>query len=197
MSGHFWPWGFPNEEHQRVKNTHLLTAYIFQCDSTDWNDVCHERVMKPNSFACGHNARSRDPQERATGTLAASTTLAPGDSKRSSRPSDHYWRSHTAASGDGIWADCCIIHRLWMWPPRASVDDETAVKLNVGVRVFGWWIEKKSWTLLTSYPAQCGMQLYRAPPEEPCELSMCQRIVWMNNANAFMSCFTCSGFILN
>ncbi|KAL1281947.1 hypothetical protein QQF64_000750 [Cirrhinus molitorella] len=48
--------------------------------------------MKPNSFACGHNARSRDPQERATGILAASTMLAPGDSKRPSRASNHHWR---------------------------------------------------------------------------------------------------------
>lgn len=52
--------------------------------------------MKPNSFACGHNAKSRDSQERATGVLPASTVLAPGDSKRPSRASHHHWREeHT------------------------------------------------------------------------------------------------------
>lgn len=43
---------------------------------------------------------------------------------------------NTLASGDSIFfrgADCCIIHRLWMWTPRASFDVELAVELNIRV----------------------------------------------------------------
>lgn len=61
--------------------------------------------MKPNSFACEHNARSRDPQERATGALPASTMLAPGLGERErERREPHHWRArNTLESGDRIF----------------------------------------------------------------------------------------------
>lgn len=120
----------------KIKN---LWAYII-CRVNQQLKKCHEGVMKPNSFACGHNARSRDSQERATGVLPASSQCSrPGIVNHPPARAIITGARHTLASGDSIFfrgADCCIIHRLWMWTPRASFDDELAVELNIRVGVF-------------------------------------------------------------